>query len=260
MTDTPTRWRKQPVTIDAVQYRLEPFNAPAGATANCFSALPEWLKDALCARVGAEGWAGWQPTAKDPLAQYLQIVTKEGTMMADVGDWIIRGVKGEIYPCKPDIFEATYVAADEPGSSDDLPPDTFALNFASNDVYRPTAEQVDQQHRHTALHLAVGDPSAPTPRIVERAEAFRAFLAGQTQTPPQPPSGYPAHVDRMIDEYRQLNAKWQALGRFFEQPAWDGVPNEEAQAMGEQHDAMFRYAQILLDRLNRAGVSKEALI
>jgi len=29
-------------------------------------------------------------------------------MRGDIGDWIIRGVKGELYPCKPDIFEATY--------------------------------------------------------------------------------------------------------------------------------------------------------
>lgn len=36
------------------------------------------------------------------------IETLEGTMIADPGDWIIRGVKGEVYPCKPDIFEATY--------------------------------------------------------------------------------------------------------------------------------------------------------
>jgi hypothetical protein len=40
----------------------------------------------------------------------IDIVTLEGTMRADVGDWIIRGVKGEFYPCKPDIFEATYEA------------------------------------------------------------------------------------------------------------------------------------------------------
>lgn len=36
------------------------------------------------------------------------ISTLEGDMRADVGDWIIRGVKGEFYPCKPDIFAATY--------------------------------------------------------------------------------------------------------------------------------------------------------
>ena len=41
----------------------------------------------------------------------LLIKTPEGTMRADPGDWIIRGVKGEIYPCKPDIFEATYEPA-----------------------------------------------------------------------------------------------------------------------------------------------------
>lgn len=36
------------------------------------------------------------------------IVTLEGTMSASVGDYIIKGVKGEFYPCKPDIFELTY--------------------------------------------------------------------------------------------------------------------------------------------------------
>lgn len=36
------------------------------------------------------------------------IETLEGTMKADVGDWIIKGVKGEYYPCKPDVFDMTY--------------------------------------------------------------------------------------------------------------------------------------------------------
>lgn len=38
----------------------------------------------------------------------LKVYTFEGVMTANVGDYIIRGVKGEIYPCKPDIFEQTY--------------------------------------------------------------------------------------------------------------------------------------------------------
>ncbi len=42
----------------------------------------------------------------------LAIVTLEGTMQAEPGDWIITGVKGEVYPCKPDIFEATYEPAE----------------------------------------------------------------------------------------------------------------------------------------------------
>lgn len=39
---------------------------------------------------------------------YLKIATLEGTMKASVDDYIIKGIKGEFYPCKPDIFEATY--------------------------------------------------------------------------------------------------------------------------------------------------------
>lgn len=42
----------------------------------------------------------------------LCIRTREGTMTANSGDWIIRGIKGEFYPCKPDIFDATYEPAD----------------------------------------------------------------------------------------------------------------------------------------------------
>lgn len=38
----------------------------------------------------------------------IYIETLEGLMKADVGDWIIRGVKGECYPCKPDVFDMTY--------------------------------------------------------------------------------------------------------------------------------------------------------
>jgi hypothetical protein len=42
----------------------------------------------------------------------LLIPTLEGTMRAEVGDWIIRGVNGELYPCKPDIFAKTYEAVE----------------------------------------------------------------------------------------------------------------------------------------------------
>ena len=45
--------------------------------------------------------------------EYLIIHTLEGDMRADFGDFIIRGIKGELYPCKPDIFEATYEKVEE---------------------------------------------------------------------------------------------------------------------------------------------------
>jgi hypothetical protein len=42
----------------------------------------------------------------------LFIATLEGEMLCKLGDWIIKGVKGEFYPCKPDIFDATYESAE----------------------------------------------------------------------------------------------------------------------------------------------------
>lgn len=75
--------------------------------------------------VDAFKWIGGPEQKEDPvwiceaIAQdivkieypHVLIKTLEGTMKADVGDYIIRGVKGEIYPCKPDIFEMTYEKA-----------------------------------------------------------------------------------------------------------------------------------------------------
>lgn len=43
----------------------------------------------------------------------LKIYTDEGWMYANIGDWIIKGIKGEFYPCKPDVFEETYESAGE---------------------------------------------------------------------------------------------------------------------------------------------------
>ena len=51
-------------------------------------------------------WCGGRPVDFD--GHVIAIDTLEGEMHADPGDWIIRGVQGEFYPCKPDIFEATY--------------------------------------------------------------------------------------------------------------------------------------------------------
>jgi hypothetical protein len=47
-------------------------------------------------------------------SDWLEIHTPEGHMSAGLRDWIIRGVKGEIYPCKPDIFDETYAPYDAP--------------------------------------------------------------------------------------------------------------------------------------------------
>jgi hypothetical protein len=82
------KFKKKPVVIDAFQWK--PLGSPA---ANGY--IPHWF---IMSEYNQDGNA-------------LLIKTLEGTMRADPDDWIIRGVKGEIYPCKPDIFEATYERA-----------------------------------------------------------------------------------------------------------------------------------------------------
>lgn len=47
------------------------------------------------------------------IVKFLSIKTLEGRHVVSNGDWIIKGIKGEFYPCKPDIFEATYEQIDE---------------------------------------------------------------------------------------------------------------------------------------------------
>lgn len=81
------KFRKKPVVIEAWQW-------DGVATSD---QRPAWLRGV---RV-------------DHNEQTMAINTLEGTMIATVGDWIIKGVKGEIYPCKPDIFAATYEAVEE---------------------------------------------------------------------------------------------------------------------------------------------------
>ena len=54
-----------------------------------------------------------------PQDAWCEIKTLEGIMVAKTGDYIIRGVEGEIYPCKPDIFEKTYEVASQQSQLDD---------------------------------------------------------------------------------------------------------------------------------------------
>lgn len=79
------KYRKEPVVIEAFRYGHEEW--------------PEWFEQA-----GRLGEIGVCPA-------YCIIQTLEGEMRGNRGDWIIRGIKGEIYPCKDEIFEATYEVA-----------------------------------------------------------------------------------------------------------------------------------------------------
>ncbi|GAA1064713.1 hypothetical protein GCM10009574_023260 [Streptomyces asiaticus] len=83
------RFRKKPVEIEAVQFTADTFR--------------EAIRFVPIDQFGDAG--------EDERGIFMTIKTLEGRMRADEGDWIIRGVQGEHYPCKPDIFEATYEPA-----------------------------------------------------------------------------------------------------------------------------------------------------
>jgi hypothetical protein len=89
----PQRFRKKPVEIEAMKF---------GGSVTSGEECAAWCG----------GEFVFDPKPSDPTDVHvsIRIPTLEGVMTASAGDWIIRGVQGEFYPCKPDIFDATYEA------------------------------------------------------------------------------------------------------------------------------------------------------
>ena len=91
----------------------------------------------------------------------VSIKTLEGTMIANIGDYIIKGVKGEFYPCKPDIFEATYDLVEEETWEQYLPDLTMKLepteivNIASLLDNDPRMKKVEFDNDGCSLHFEV---------------------------------------------------------------------------------------------------------
>ena len=88
------KFKKLPVIVEAVQFQADYQTA---------SEIIEWINKET----------GFDPKSNlNPCASYyygdLTIRTLEGDMHASKGDWIIKGISGEFYPCKPEIFEKTY--------------------------------------------------------------------------------------------------------------------------------------------------------
>ena len=91
-------FRKKPIIIQAFQMTEERRNDNRD--------WPEWLNYAWNKNEGEQ--CAVLIDSDDPDRQRLVIWTLEGVQRVEWNDWIIQGVKGELYPCKPDIFEATY--------------------------------------------------------------------------------------------------------------------------------------------------------
>ena len=94
------KYRKKPVVIDAWQF----------TKANYTKGAPSFLRNTegsvvLWSQYGGDVIEGW-------------IETLEGKMRVSENDFIIKGVNGEFYPCKPDIFEKTYESAEQDGGAE----------------------------------------------------------------------------------------------------------------------------------------------
>lgn len=94
------RFTKKPVTIEAFQM--------TEARRRDNSEWPEWLNKAWNEPHGEPGSVFPRNYPDSDGTDELAIYTLEGIHLVSFGDWIIQGVQGELYPCKPDIFAATY--------------------------------------------------------------------------------------------------------------------------------------------------------
>lgn len=88
------KFKKKPVVIEAHQFH---------GSSTELKAFHDWM----------DGYAFQRPAICTRDIRPLTISTLEGLMSAQPGDWVIKGVKGEFYPCKPDIFKATYEEVSE---------------------------------------------------------------------------------------------------------------------------------------------------
>ncbi|MCG8231183.1 hypothetical protein J2Q11_08590 [Tenacibaculum finnmarkense genomovar finnmarkense] len=86
------KYRKKPVEIEAFEFYVDN--------------MPDWFMDKVSSNEVVLHNCDYNQY--HPIKAYCEISTLKGVMTAGVGDYIIKGIRGEIYPCKSDIFKKTY--------------------------------------------------------------------------------------------------------------------------------------------------------
>jgi hypothetical protein len=157
----PAQFRKKPVVIEAWQWNADIWG------------MPNWIpayRDANGRQCVIEAHNG-----------HMMIPTLEGDHDASPGDWIIRGVKGELYPCKPDIFEATY----EPVRPSPAP-DEGGEDVSEAEVEELSKIFAEASGYYVPFHRGLSSPSADKLRAGIRAVLARrrsGFAAGREAVP-----------------------------------------------------------------------------
>lgn len=138
------KYRKKPVVVEAMQLPSD----SAG-----FWEVYHWMRDDV---------AEW-----DDQPFRIRIRTLEGEMWATEGDWIIKGVKGEFYPCKPDIFGATYEPAQQPAAQAAGLTDVVALLQEIRPQFgAPGTRDVDVRAQQKRIDCALGILAQAAPSAV----------------------------------------------------------------------------------------------
>ena len=218
-----THFRKKPVVIEAIQWtgknlrEVIAFTDGPPDTRTTHAAMA-W--DDYCGLVDREG---------------LKIFTLEGKMSAAIGDWIIKGVKGEHYPCKPDIFAATYEPAPTALPVIDPGPDSLEreIQAKANKAPRVTPADIEgdivSEHYFTAFDGVAGAGyNEASPDGVLRPFTFEApgslglltfcvlvLRNGFTVTGESAcasPENFNADIGRRIARENAVNKVWPLLG------------------------------------------------
>ena len=93
------KYRKKPVVVDAIQLKK---------TQISIREILEMMGQEVITKCNVASYKFYEYCNVIFDKGYMEIETLEGVMRANIGDYIIKGVNGEFYPCKPDIFEKTY--------------------------------------------------------------------------------------------------------------------------------------------------------
>lgn len=143
----PSKFRKKPVVIEAIRY---------DGTPESKNELWEFVHPFVFTEPA-------DPENQTKIDRDIFISTLEGHMKVSPGDWVIKGVKGEFYPCKPDIFAATY----EPVEEDE-----------ANQKARTPAQAVERA-ANTLLGIAraLRAPESPQPNTAKHEEALASAMA-----------------------------------------------------------------------------------
>ena len=254
-----TQFRKKPVVINAVQWtgrnlrEVIAFTDGPPDTRTTHAAMA-W--DDYCSLVEREG---------------LKIFTLEGKMSAAIGDWIIKGVKGEHYPCKPDIFAATYEAA-APATSLKfgqaleaiqagqriartgwngkgmfvyfVPPASYPVQTGAAKAHFGEGAMVPY-NAYMAIKNVDGTVSTWVPSVND-CLATDWGIIGDTV----PESGIPPHQQRVIDEKAARDGEISRLAAFIDSnPAFPQLPADEQARLRRQLDVMRELSVILGERI-----------